>query len=75
METALLKTKDDMDMALDRGNGILMVLLDLSAAVHHILLGRLKHTCGLIDKVHQWLASYTLVAEHNRLRLESHSLS
>ena len=62
VETALLKIKDDMDMALDRGDGILVVLLDLSAAFdtldHHILLDRLKHTCGLTDKVHQWLASY-----------------
>ena len=62
MDTALLKIKDDMDTALDRGDGILVVLLDLSAAFytldHHILLDRLKHTCGLTDKVHQWLASY-----------------
>ena len=62
VETALLKTKDDMDMALDWGDGILVVLLDLRAAFdtldHHILLDRLKHTCGLTDKVHQWLASY-----------------
>ena len=62
METALLKIKDDPDMAFDRGDGILVVLLDLSAAFdtldYHILLDRLKHTCGLTDKVHQWLASY-----------------
>ena len=61
-ETALLKIKDDMDMALDRGDGILLVLLDLSAAFdtldHHILLDRLKRTCDLTDKVHQWLAPY-----------------
>ena len=32
METALLKIKNDMDMALDRGDGILVILLNLSAA-------------------------------------------
>ena len=62
VETALPKIKSDMDMALDRGDGILVVLLDLSAAFdtldHHILLDRLKQTYGLTDKVHQWLASY-----------------
>ena len=51
METALFKIKYDMDMALDRGDGILVVLLDLSAVFdtldHHILLDRLKHTCGI----------------------------
>ena len=39
-----------------------MVLLDLSAAFdtldRYILLDRLKHTCGITDKVHRWLASY-----------------
>lgn len=30
-ETALLKIKNDVDMALDQGDGVLLVLLDLSA--------------------------------------------
>ena len=61
-ETPLLKIKNDMDMSLDWGDGILVVLLDLSVAFdtldHRSLLDRLKETCGLIDNVHQWLASY-----------------
>ena len=58
METLLLKIKIDMDMAVDLEDGILVVSLHLSAAFdrldHHILLDRLKHTCGITDEAHQW---------------------
>ena len=61
-ESALLKIKDDIDLALDQREGMLLVLLDLSAAFdtidHQILLDRLECACGVTGRVHQWLSSY-----------------
>ncbi len=61
-ETALVKIKNDIDLALDQGDGMLLVLLDLSAAFdtidHQILLDRLEQTCGITGCVRQWLSSY-----------------
>ena len=50
-ETALLKMKNDTELALDRSEGVLVVLLDLSAAFdiidHAILLDRLNSRIGI----------------------------
>ena len=55
VETTLLKMKNDMDMAVDWGDGILVVLLDLSEAFdtvdHHILMDKLKYVW------HNWQGS------------------
>ena len=54
-ETALLKVKNDLLMAIDKGQVMLLVLLDLSSAFdtveHEILLERLRSTIGLRGKV------------------------
>ena len=54
-ETALLKVKNDLLMAMDKGQVRLLVLLDLSSAFdtveHEILLGPLRLTIGLQGKV------------------------
>ena len=61
-ETALLKIKNDIEFPLDRSEGVLMVLLDLSAAFdtidHAILLDRLKSRIGISGAALQWLKSY-----------------
>ena len=60
-ESALLKVKGDIDMALDRGEGTVLLLLDLSAAFdtvdHRILLGRLSDM-GISGLAHAWLKDY-----------------
>ncbi len=61
-ETALLRIKADIEEVLDAGDGVLLVLLDLSAAFdtvdHTILLDRLNEEVGLQDTALQWMRSY-----------------
>jgi len=62
VETALLKVQNDILHYLDNSEGILLVLLDLSAAFdtidHHILLNRLKNDYAITDQVLAWHKSY-----------------
>ncbi len=62
VETALIKIKNDIDLALDQGFGIILILLDLSAAFdtidHWILLRRLATEVGLSGNVLKWFQSY-----------------
>ena len=64
-ETALLRIHNDVAQAIDSRRGVLLVLLDLTAAFdtidHTILLRRLRGY-GLCGNVHAWLTSYL----HNR---------
>ena len=61
-ETSLLKVKNDLLMAMDKGQVTLLVLLHLSSAFdtveHEILLERLRSTIGLRGKVLSWFESY-----------------
>ena len=61
-ESALLSIKSDIDLALDQGDGMLLVLLDLSAAFdtidHSILIDRLDSCCGISGTAKDWLRSY-----------------
>ncbi len=61
-ETALIRIKADMEEVLNAGDGVLLVLLDLSAAFdtvdHTILLERLQEEVGLQDTALQWIRSY-----------------
>ena len=61
-ETLLLKVKDNIQLHIDQGEVVLLVLLDLSAAFdtidHDIILNRLEKTYGVQDKALQWFKSY-----------------
>lgn len=61
-ETVLLTIKNDIDSALDRGQGVLLLLLDLSAAFdaldHKVLLTRLSTEVGIRGKALEWFSSY-----------------
>ena len=62
VETALLRVQNDILQAIDNQQGVVLVLLDLSAAFdtifHDILLHRLKHRFGMSGKVLEWITSY-----------------
>ena len=61
-ETAMLKTKTDLDRIMDDGDAALMVMLDLSAAFdtvdHSALLARVERDLGIKGVVLDWLRSY-----------------
>jgi len=61
-ETAILKVQNDALLHLDNGDGMLLVLLDLSAAFdtldHTILLDRLHTLIGITGSALDWLKSY-----------------
>jgi len=61
-ETALVTITDDIMLALDKGENVFLVLLDLSAAFdtvnHARLLTRLQNTFGIQGMALQWFQSY-----------------
>ena len=61
-ETAILRMKNDIDHALGNRKGVLLVLLDLSAAFdtvdHSILLRRMTTYLGVSGRVHEWFEPY-----------------
>ena len=60
-ETALMRVQNDILMSLDNNRGVVLMMLDLSAAFdtvdHSLLLGRMR-SAGVIGIAHQWFASY-----------------
>ena len=61
-ETALLKVINDILVSIDHGNGVIVVLLDLSAAFdtidHNLLIDRLGERIGITGKALEWFKSY-----------------
>uniref|UniRef100_A0A3B5Q121 Reverse transcriptase domain-containing protein n=1 Tax=Xiphophorus maculatus TaxID=8083 RepID=A0A3B5Q121_XIPMA len=61
-ESALLRVFNDILLATDAGDPVILVLLDLTAAFdtvdHDVLLSRLEHYVGLKGTVLVWLRSY-----------------
>ena len=61
-ETALLRVHNDILLSLDKGFGVLLVLLDLSAAFdtvdHELMLSFLDSFVGVKDIALQWFRSY-----------------
>ncbi len=62
VETALLRVQNDMLVSLDKGQSVILILLDLSTAFdtidHAILLHRLQHRLGISGTVLSWICSY-----------------
>ena len=67
-ETALVLVQDDILGARDRRFGVILVLLDMSAAFdtvnHEILLSRLEHRYGMAGSVLAWKRSYLTDRSH-----------
>ena len=61
-ETALTRIHNDILRAIDGGECVILVLLDLSAALdtvdHDILITRLKHRFGITGKALGWIQSH-----------------
>ena len=61
-ETAMVKVVNDLQMAVDRDGGAVLVLLDLSAAFdtldHQLILQNLEHQIGLNGTALTWFESY-----------------
>ena len=61
-ETAFIRVHNDIAMAIDQHNSVILVLLDLSAAFdtvdHGILLSRLSNRFGITGTVLEWFRSY-----------------
>ena len=76
IETALVKVQDDVLYALDHNKGVLLVLLDLSAAFdtvdHEILLNRVERRLGISGSALAWLRSY-LEGRKQSVKIDSDS--
>lgn len=61
-ESALMKITNDIQLALDDGEGVMLLLLDLSSAFdtlcHETLLHRLEHEVGVKGQALQFCKSY-----------------
>ena len=61
-ETAMIKIQNDILQAVDRQGGVILVLLDLSAAFdtidHQVLLKTLRRDFGVTGTALDWFASY-----------------
>uniref|UniRef100_A0A8C6LI35 Reverse transcriptase domain-containing protein n=1 Tax=Nothobranchius furzeri TaxID=105023 RepID=A0A8C6LI35_NOTFU len=61
-ETALVRVLNDIYLATDSGNSVLLLLLDLTAAFdtidHEVLLHRLHHYVGISGLALEWFRSY-----------------
>ena len=77
-ESALLRIQHDIMEALDGGQCVALVMLDLSAAFdvidHNILTHRLEFTYGISGTALQWFRSY-LSERRQRVRIESQTSS
>jgi len=76
-ETALLRLKKDMLMAIDGRKAVILVLLNLSAAFdtinHEIMCSRLERLLGLSGKPLAWVRSY--LADRNQCVSAEEALS
>ena len=76
METALVKIHNDISQAVDEGQCVLLVLLDLSAAfdtVDHALLTSKLKSIGVQGVALQWFESYISGRTYQEERFDSFS--
>ena len=75
-ETALLRVYNDLLLAVDNGDGALLVLLDFSAAFdtidHGILLRRLASRFGIRGNALKWMESY-ITGRHQAVLIDGFS--
>ena len=75
-ETALIRVQNDILMHLDNKRGVILVLLDLSAAFdtidHVTLLHQLRHRLGISHTALEWFKSY-LTGRTQAVLIENHS--
>ena len=61
-ETALMKVQSNVLDSVDKGQAVVLIMLDLSAAFdtidHQILLRRFEHSFGITGQALQWISSY-----------------
>ena len=69
VETALLRVTNDILLSLDRGEEVMLILLDFSSAFdtidHDILLKRLSLRFGICGEALNWMQSYLSGRTHN----------
>ena len=72
-ETGLLRVPDDILSAIDKNEGVLLVLRDLKATFdtvdHNILLSRLSVQYGIRGMAHQWICLTVTVAQHTTMNM------
>ena len=77
VETALVRVTNDIRIALDKKQMVLLVLLDLSAAFdtvdHELLLMRMSHRFGISGNVLKWFRSYLTLRSQVVVLLDSSS--
>ena len=77
METALVRVTNDILIALDKKQMVLLVLLDVSAAFdtvdHRLLLMRMSHRFGISGNVLKWFRSYLTLRSQVVVLLDSSS--
>lgn len=68
-ETAMLRITNDINLALDNHDDVILVLLDLSSAFdtidHTILINRLQSKYGITGTVLKWIKSYLSLRTHS----------
>lgn len=68
-ETAMLRITNDINLALDNHDDVILVLLDLSSAFdtidHTILIDRLQSKYGITATVLDWIKSYLTLRTHS----------
>ena len=70
-ETAMLRIANDINLALDNHDDVILVLLDLSSAFdtidHTILVNRLQSKYGITGTVLDWIKSYLGLRTHSTI--------
>ena len=79
VETAMVRVSNDILMSLDKGEEVVIILLDFSSAFdtikHDNMLKRASHKCGISGKALNWIKSYLTGRTHTVVIGKDHSSS